>query len=124
MKSFENKSVYFVSDSNLTKPYYLEYLRADFLQTGKRVYLRNKGIPGARMDMVENCIDEELSMETPDFVALCFGGNDLGIWLYDCALSVTEEIEKERESRIENFTRALEKNIEYLNCDFSHCCHV
>ncbi len=114
MNAFENKSVYFVSDSNLTKPYYLEYLRADFLRTGKCVYLRNKGIPGARMDMVENCIDEELSVEKPDFVALCFGGNDLGIWLYDCELSVTEEIEKERESRIKNFVCALEKNIEYL----------
>lgn len=114
MENFENKTVYFVSDSNLTRPYYLEYLRADCLRTGRKVYLRNKGIPGARMDMVENCIEEELSVEKPDYVALCFGVNDLGIWLYDGQLSETQLLKQQRKERIENYLRALEKMILYL----------
>ncbi len=114
MQKFENKSFYFVSDSNLTNPYYLEYLRSACKKTGKKVFFRNKGVPGARMDMVQNCIEEELVVEKPDYVALSFGVNDLGIWLYDTTLEVTEELQKQRNERIANYLCALEENIVYL----------
>lgn len=114
MKKFENKTLYFVSDSNMTNPYFLEFLRSECMYSGKSVYFRNKGIPGARMDMVMNCIEEELLIETPDYVALCFGGNDLGIWLYDQALPITDELLQEKDKRVQSFVCALEENILYL----------
>ena len=114
MGKFEGKSIYFVSDSNMANPYFLEYLRADCARTGRKTYFRNKGIAGARMDMVKNCIEEELAVESPDYVALCFGGNDLGIWLYDQGACLGVLQAKEREERIKNYVCGLEENILYL----------
>lgn len=114
MCKFDNKTVFFIGDSNISRPYFLEYLRADFINTGKTVYLYNKGIAGARMDMVLNSIDEEIAVLKPDYAALSFGGNDLGIWLYDATLPVTEELIDERESRIESYCIAFKKVITYL----------
>ena len=114
MKEFYNKTIFFIGDSNIAQPYFLEYLRADLINTGKKTYLYNKGIPGARMDMVLNSVNEEISVVKPDYAALSFGGNDLGIWLYDAYSTVTEKILSEREQRIENYCRALENIIVYL----------
>lgn len=108
MNNFENKTVYFVGDSNITQPFFLEYLRENLLHTKKRTYLYNKGVPGARMDMVKNYIDEEISVLKPDYVVLSFGGNDLGIWLYDAYNAVTDEVLSEREKRIQKYCNALE----------------
>lgn len=114
MKEFDNKTVFFIGDSNIAQPYFFEYLRADLITTGKKTYLYNKGIPGARMDMVLNSVDEEISVVKPDYVVLSFGGNDLGIWLYDAYSSITEKILSEREQRIDSYCSALENIIVYL----------
>lgn len=114
MNNFENKTVYFVGDSNITQPFFLEYLRENLLQTQKITYLYNKGVPGARMDMVKNYIDEEISVLQPDYVVLSFGGNDLGIWLYDVYNAVTDEVLSERAQRIRNYCNAFEDLIVYF----------
>lgn len=111
---FNGKKIFFVADSNLTRPYFLEYLREIFLREHKEIYVYNNGIPGARMDMVQNCIDEELSTEKPDYVVLSFGGNDLGIWLYDALKPVTKEVLAERKKRNDSYRNALENIIVYL----------
>lgn len=114
MNKFLNKSLFVIADSNLTRPFYLEYLRAAFSATGKNVYIYNNGIPGARMDMVMNCIEEELAFVQPDYAILSFGGNDLGIWLYDSLKPETPDIISERRLRNESYVNALKTVIEYL----------
>ena len=112
--SFLDKKICVVADSNLTNPYFLEYLRSAFQAENKRVYLYNNGIPGARMDMVMNSIDEEMSVEKPDYVLLSFGANDLGIWLYDSTLQVTDEVLAERAARNQSYLNAFETVVDYL----------
>ena len=114
MNTFIDKKICVVADSNLTRPYFLEYLRSAFLAENKRVYLYNNGIPGARMDMVMNCIEEEFAVEKPDYVLLSFGANDLGIWLYDSTLDVTDEVLLERAARNQSYLNAFEEVVDYL----------
>ncbi len=114
MNAFIDKKICVVADSNLTNPYFLEYLRSAFLAEKKKVYMYNNGIPGARMDMVMNCIEEELAAEKPNYVLLSFGANDLGIWLYDSTLEITDEVLAERAARKQNYLNGFEKVVDYL----------
>ena len=114
MDTFENKKILVIADSNLTNSFFLEYLRSSFVAENKRVYMFNGGIPGARMDMVMNCVEEEISVEKPDCALLSFGGNDLGVWLYDSTLEVTEAVLKERAERNQSYANALKEVIDYL----------
>ena len=76
MRTFENKSIFFIGDSITEDGGFIQYLRAHFAATNRNIYLHNKGIPGGRMDMVQYSLDEELSSMRPDYAVVALGVND------------------------------------------------
>ena len=114
-EQFKGKKVCFVGDSITHWGFYVYNLRAYFKGAGDNgIACFNRGIGGNRMCMVEHLLDYEALSMKPDYVFLCYGGNDVGSWLYNYKTEETEEILKERERRLNEYGECLEKVIAVL----------
>ena len=109
---FKGKKVCFVGDSITHWGFYVYNLRAYFKgKADEGVACFNRGIGGNKMCMVEYLLDYEALSMKPDYVFLCYGGNDVGSWLYNYKVEETEEILKERERRLNEYGECLENAI-------------
>ena len=107
MYDFNGKSIYFLGDSITEAGGFIRFLRAHFLKKGVSVSLHNKGVPGARLDMVKFWLDEEFEGFTPDYAVVAYGVNDLRIGLYDAGKPVTDETAKDRQYFIDVYSESL-----------------
>lgn len=114
VRNLSGKSVAFIGDSIIAAGGFINLLREYFLNKGIRIALFNKGVAGNRVDMVKTLISEEFCFYKPDYAAIMFGGNDLGIWLYDGNKPVTEQLLEKRKERVFNYKRGLTETIERL----------
>ncbi len=112
-KEFKDKKIAFLGDSILAHAYYLNDMRA-FMHTQKdRCYLFNRGIGGNRADMIDCLMQDEVFAIKPDYCVICFGGNDVGVWLYDSFKEVTPELLKDREKRNESHRQGIKRFVKY-----------
>ena len=107
MNRFNNKSIFFFGDSITNGGAFLAQLRGYFLENNQHVAVYNKGIGGARADMLRYLLAEELSFFKPDYAVLSYGVNDLGIWLYRSGEQLSQAQEDEKEKRIEIYAESV-----------------
>lgn len=102
-REFVNKTVCFFGDSITEHGHYIYNLRAFFAKKEEKIYVYNRGTGGARAITAKYVFHDEVKELNPDYVVICFGVNDLGIWLYDGNKKITDEIIKKREQRNDEY---------------------
>ena len=111
---FKNKRIVILGDSICEHGYYTYDMRSFIKRSEDKCYVFNRGIGGTRADMAFDLLDDEVFALRPDYCFICFGGNDLGAWLYSSKLTVDEKVLEERRIRNENYYNG----IKYI---VSHC---
>lgn len=103
MKKYEGKSIFFIGDSITANGSFVHKLRLHFKNTGKKIYLHNKGIPGGTAELVHTVLGEELYSLTPDYAVISFGANDVGYWEYRRETLNTEALTSMRYERLSTY---------------------
>lgn len=111
MLDFEGKSIFFIGDSITADGLFLQYLRMYFKNSGHRIYLHNKGMPGGTTYLARRSFDEELADFTPDYAVITLGVNDMWYWEYDASPAVTDEFEARRAEHKRVYMEGLHKLI-------------
>lgn len=109
---FEKNSVVCCLGSSETEHGYWIYdLNAYFAQERPQdnVVFYNCGAGGNVAKVVPTLLEEDVMWINPDYVILCYGGNDIGFYLYNPDVEVTEKVLEEREKRL----LAFEKNFRF-----------
>ena len=107
MNNFVNKSIFFFGDSITNGGAYLTQLRGYFREKKQRIAIYNKGIGGAKVEILRYCLAEELSFFKPNYAVLSYGVNDLGIWLYRSGRQLTQAEEDEKEKRVKAYSENI-----------------
>ncbi len=94
-----------LGDSLVEHDGWVSYLRALFAEQGVQVF--NRGIGGNRVRMARALLADEIFWLQPTYTFICYGVNDLGIWLYDGRLTETDELLQKREERVEEYRNGL-----------------
>ena len=102
-KEFVGKTIYFLGDSITAHGHYIYNLRSYFHKNCQKCFVYNRGTGGNRVIMSQYILDDEIKGKQPDYVIVCFGANDLGIWLYDSKKKVTPELLKNRKARDDEY---------------------
>ncbi len=113
-EKFINKTIYFFGDSNTARGGYVSKLRSFLFAQKQKCYVFNRGTSGARATMAEHAIADEISDYKPDFVVINFAINDMGIWLYDKFVPLTQQLLDERKSRDDASLNAVKRIIDFL----------
>ncbi len=111
---FKNKTVAFLGDSILADGRYMAAMRAYMHVQNENCRVYNRGIGGNRADMAECLLPYEIFSLKPDYCFVCFGGNDLGIWLYDSFVEETEEVLAARQVRDESYRQGIKTIVKEL----------
>ena len=114
-KEFVGKKICFLGDSITNQGYYLYNLRSAFQGKEEKCHVFNRGVAGNRAIMAQHILDDEVFWLNPDYAIICFGGNDLGVWLYDSIKPVTDEVIAKRKARDDEYIKAHEILIEKFN---------
>ena len=98
---YANKRICVLGDSIAENGGYIAQMRAacSTYETGTQIF--NRGIGGNRACMAKALLDDEIFWLKPDVVLVCFGINDLGIWLYDARITPIEAELNERKRRMD-----------------------
>ncbi|MDD6308287.1 MAG: GDSL-type esterase/lipase family protein [Clostridia bacterium] len=64
------------------------------------VVFYNCGAGGNTARVVPTLLESDVMWIDPDYVIICYGGNDIGLFLYDSNLEVTNEVLEQRKKRI------------------------
>ena len=100
MKSeFIEKTVCVLGASIVANGGFVYDLRSYFHSTKEKCCFYNRGIGGNRAIMASALAEDEVLSLNPDYAMICYGVNDVGIWLYDVNKKVTDEVLKERAER-------------------------
>ena len=113
-KEFIGKTIAFIGDSITQHGHYIYHLRAYFQGKKEKCFVYNRGVGGNRAIMAQYILDDEICSLTPDYAVICFGVNDLGIWLYDSLKPITQEVLKKRKARDDEYIKAYEILIDEL----------
>ena len=113
-KEFIGKTLCFIGDSILQHGHYIYNLRAYFQGKKEKCFVYNRGVGGNRAVMAKYILDDEFSQLNPDYAVVCFGVNDLGIWLYDSFKPITQELLQKRKARDDEYIGAFEQLIDEL----------
>ncbi len=112
---YENKTIAFLGDSIVEHGHYIYALRTYLKSKKKKVAIYNCGMGGMSADRVSaQQIDYDVNSLNADYCIVSFGVNDLGIWLYDCYLEVTEDLVKQRKERKENYLNGIKNIVKIL----------
>lgn len=111
---FKGKSIFFFGDSITDEGYYLYHVRTNILKSKEKCYVYNHGVGGTRAEMGAYTVKDEVEPIAPDYMVVCFGSNDLGIWLYDSFLIQNEELEKSKFQRDQAFRTNMLAIIDFL----------
>jgi lysophospholipase L1-like esterase len=115
-EQFKNKTLCLLGDSILEHGFYTYNIRSYFQGKSDKCYVFNRGVAGNRAVMAEHILDDEIFWLNPDYVFICFGANDLGIWLYDSLKDITPELLERRKARDDEYVAAYENLINlFLN---------
>lgn len=114
-KEFAGKKICFLGDSITNQGYYLYNLRSAFQGKEEKCHVFNRGVAGNRAIMAQHILEDEIFWINPDYVVVCFGVNDLGIWLYDKFVPVTDELLAKRKARDDEYLHANEILIDKFN---------
>ncbi len=110
-----NKTVCFLGDSITEHGHYTYALRSYLHRKNLSVDIYNCGLGGMRADRVTaEQIEYEVTSVNANYCVISFGVNDLGIWLYDSFLEVTEEVLRQRKERNENFFNGIKSVVKIL----------
>ena len=107
-KEFVGKTLCFIGDSILEHGHYTYNLRSYFQSKDEKCYVFNRGVAGNRAIMAQYILDDEVFFLNPDYAIICFGGNDLGVWLYDSLKEITPELLNKRKVRDDEYIKAHE----------------
>ena len=88
-QEFTGKTICLLGDSIMEHGFYTYYLRSYFENKKEKCFFFNRGVAGNRAIMAQYLLEDEVYFLNPDYVFICFGANDLGVWLYDSYLTVT-----------------------------------
>lgn len=115
MVDLKGKKICIVGDSLTEHGHYVAYMRAAMKGAGDLGFsVYNCGIGGNRSDMVKALVKEDVLPYKPDYAAIFFGGNDLGIWLYDARKRETPPLLEERKARLNTYERGMYEAIDAL----------
>ena len=114
-KEFVGKTLCLIGDSILEHGFYTYNLRSYFQNAKEKCYVFNRGVAGNRAIMAQYILEDEVFWLNPDYAVICFGANDLGIWLYDSLKPVTEEVLQKRKLRDDEYIKAHEILIDKLS---------
>ena len=110
-EQFKNKTLCLLGDSILEHGFYTYNIRSYFQGKSEKCYVFNRGVAGNRAVMAEYILEDEIFWLNPHYVLICFGANDLGIWLYDSLKDITPELLKKRKLRDDEYLASYEKLI-------------
>ncbi len=110
----KNKRIVFLGDSITEHGHYLYNLRSYFHNNKINCEVYNRGIGGNRADMIEYLINEEVVAIKPDYCFICFGVNDLGIWLYDSFKTFDDKLLAERAERDARYINGMATAVKIL----------
>lgn len=102
-EKFVNKSICFLGDSITEHGHYIYNIRSYFYGENKKVFVYNRGTGGARAITAKYILNDEIRELNPDYVVVCFGVNDMGIWLYDNNKPLTDELKEKRRVRNQEY---------------------
>ncbi len=111
---FQGKRVVFLGDSITSSGKYVYALRSYFHKNRIKCEVYNRGIGGNRADMIEYLLQDEVVSLKPDYCFVCFGVNDLGIWLYDSFKNVDDKILSDRAKRDGRYFTSIERAVKLL----------
>ena len=74
----------------------------------------NRGASGNRVIQVKDIFDGEIKNMNPNYVVVCFGVNDAGIWFYDNLKQVTPEILQKRKARNDEYFNGFREVINLI----------
>lgn len=114
-KEFINKTLCFVGDSIMQHGHYTYNLRSAFQGKAEKCFVFNRGVGGNRAIMAQYLLEDEVFWLNPDYAVICFGANDMGIWLYDSFVPETEELLSKRKVRDDEYILAHEILIDKFN---------
>lgn len=110
-EQFRNKTLCLLGDSIMEHGFYTYNIRSFYQGKKDKCFVFNRGVAGNRAVMAEYILEDEIFWLNPDYVFICFGANDLGIWLYDSLKEVTPEIIEKRKARDDEYIASYEKLI-------------
>ena len=113
-KEFIGKTVCLLGDSIMEHGFYTYNLRAYFQGKEEKCFVFNRGVAGNRAIMAQYLLEDEVYFLNPDYVFICFGANDMGVWLYDSFKEVTPELLEKRKVRDDEYILAYEILIDKL----------
>ena len=111
---YVGKTIAVIGSSNVEKGNQFYYIRSYFQQSKEKCYLHNRGTGGNRAVMFPYLFDEEIKELKADYVAISYGLNDMGIWLYDSLKPVTEELLAKRKARDDEYFASYKKAVEIV----------
>ncbi len=114
-KQLIGKTLCFIGDSILQHGHYIYNLRAYFQGRQEKCFVYNRGVAGNRAIMAQYILDDEVFWLKPDYAVICFGVNDLGVWLYDSLKPITQEVLEKRKARDDEYIQAHEILIDELS---------
>ncbi|MBQ8323055.1 MAG: hypothetical protein IJX91_03730 [Clostridia bacterium] len=114
-KEFIGKTLCFIGDSILQHGYYIYNLRSYFQGKKEKCFVYNRGVAGNRAIMAQYILGDEAYWLKPDYAVICFGVNDLGVWLYDSMKPITEEVLFKRKARDDEYIKAHEILLDELS---------
>ena len=107
-KEFVGKTICLVGDSIMEHGHYTYNIRSYFQGKKEKCNVFNRGVAGNRAIMAQYLLEDEVFWMNPDYVAICFGANDMGVWLYDSFVPVTDELLARRKVRDDEYFLAYE----------------
>lgn len=113
-EKYIGKTIAVIGSSNIEKGNQFYYIRSYFQQSKEKCYLYNRGTGGNRAVMFPYLFNEEIKELKPDYVAISYGLNDMGIWLYDNLKPVTEELLAKRKARDDEYFDSYKKAVEMV----------
>ncbi len=110
----DGKKFAFLGDSIAHHGEFIYNIRSYFHYNGVKATIYNRGISGARVDTVYHFIKEEILSIKPDYCFICFGANDLGIWLYDSFLEIDDKVITDRKERNDKYYNGIKHTVKIL----------
>ena len=113
-KEFIGRTICLVGDSIMEHGFYTYNIRSYFQGKEEKCFVFNRGVAGNRAIMAQYLLEDEVYFLNPDYAVICFGLNDMGIWLYDSFKELTPDLLERRKERDDEYILAHEILIDKL----------
>ena len=113
-QAYLGKRICFLGASTIQNGGFIYCLRSFFQDEEHAPKFFNRGLGGNRSVCAPPLLEDEVYSISPEYCFICYGLNDLGIWLYDNDLSIDERLRAERHERDELYFQGLKETVELL----------